>query len=83
MDDETKLEIQKLNHAVDRFSRCMKAKLKAKAIMSYGGWNDPNMGQGMKESLLLHSARVYAGEKRQCVDVANLAMFLFFLEGKS
>jgi len=81
-------ECAKLEQAVDTFAEVMKAKLVAKAAQGYFGWNDPKWLPEIKHKLIDHAAKLYlgdvliAGQGHQAVDVANLAMFLFYLEEK-
>lgn len=72
-------EIQKLNDAVDVFAQIMKRKLISKKAEGKTGWDDPDCLDGIREDLLMHAARVFRGDPGQAVDVANLAMMVYFL----
>ena len=76
----TKLEHEclKLDHAVDGFANAMKAKLHEKAREGFYGWNESENLAEIRAKLLTHAERIVAGEDNQAVDVANLAMMVFF-----
>lgn len=67
-------ECAKLDAAVDAFAEEMKKKLRAKAAQGFGGWDNPAYLQMVLGKLMLRTARVYARDFEQAVDVANLAM---------
>ena len=75
-------ECQKLDKAVDEFAEIMKAKLHLKVAQGYSGWNDKKHIQNIRTKLLEHSAKAFAGDNHQAVDVANLAMMLYYMELK-
>lgn len=81
-DTEIKLELEALSKCSHQFRQKMYEKLADKALRGYRGWNYPTALEDHKRSLIIHAARVCAGEKNQTVDIANLAMMIDYLERK-
>lgn len=77
--EEEQREITRLCRSVDLFSHAMKAILAAKARAGRRGWDDPDCELGIATSLLEHAAR--KPNIGQEVDIANLAMMLWFRRG--
>ncbi|MGH8548592.1 MAG: hypothetical protein ACRERU_08340 [Methylococcales bacterium] len=75
MDQETDEEIKRLNRVVEAFAIEMKARLREQAIRGCRGWDDPASYLRITEMMLEHAA-VSPGQE---VDVANLAMILWYL----
>lgn len=73
-------EVRALANAVALFADHMKSKLHYKAEQQgFSGWDDPANLALFKDALLKHIAKDKKGD--QMVDVANLAMFIWKLEG--
>lgn len=72
-------EILGLEKTVDSFAVKMKAKLISKAEQGFRGWRDPNFKNFLEGNLAKHVA-AQARHGGQCVDIANLAMFLHVQE---
>ena len=77
-DEELKSEVNKLTEAVREFSAVMLSKLIKKAKDGYGGWDSEYYLDDIKLSFLDHASRVHCGSIRQSIDVANLAMFIWY-----
>lgn len=76
------LEAQcKLPTPAERQAEGMKAKLAAKAGAGWRGWDDPKYRNVIGEKLKDHVSRLLDGQP-QAVDVANLAMFLWWQRNK-
>jgi len=71
------LELSALNMAVDVFAAHMKVKLAEKAAAGWSGWN-VNGYSSIIASRLLHKANLVEYDRKQAVDVANLAMMLWY-----
>jgi hypothetical protein len=76
-----KQEISRLNEAVDLFATSMKARLSAKAEEGWTGWDKPESSIKIWNALLAQGAAIPLA-KGQEVDIANLAMMLWFLNGR-
>lgn len=76
-----KQEISRLNEAVDLFATCMKARLTEKAEEGWTGWDKPESSTKIWNALLAQGAAIPLA-KGQEVDIANLAMMLWFLNGR-
>lgn len=74
-------ELQHLLSCVDGFTKVMKLKLEEKLAQGYRGWNDVEFLPVLKQKLLEHAAKLYSGDGHQAADLANLAMFLFYMLG--
>lgn len=78
--EELPAEVHALANAVALFADAMKSKLHYKAEQQgFNGWDDPANLALFKAALLKHIAKDKRGD--QMVDVANLAMFIWKLEG--
>ena len=73
MSDKTKR-----HDAVDRFAQRMKRKLDRKAGEGYHGWDTGCLDMELEDSLQHHCTKLIRGDRRQAVDIANLAMFLWY-----
>ncbi len=73
--DKTTKEKNALSEVLGQFSREMLYKMFEKQKRGVGGWADPSCLVGLKESLKEHI------EKGDMIDVANIAMFIWNLEG--
>ncbi len=74
-------EIERLDTTVDEFAAAMKAKLAEKAREGWTGWDDPGARDKIYTAMLAQGAAIkYA--MGQEVDIANLAMMLWRLNGK-
>ena len=74
-------EIKKLRIAVDLFSDAMKDKLEKKVNKGFRGWDDPLFKTQIISGLRKHILKdLKSGKTRQMVDVANLAMMLWWQE---
>ena len=71
-------EIQRLNVTVDEFARCMKAKLEVKVKEGRSGWDNPANAEAIYNALLAHAAGVPLAREQE-IDVANFAMFLYWM----
>lgn len=75
-------EIADLCRAVNRFAHMMKRKLGEKRREGFRGWDavdvDSHVGAGTR--CAEHLAQMLQGKPDQEVDVANFAMFRFFIE---
>ena len=71
-------DILKLTTRVDEFSGAMIQKLTKKCRQGWFGWDDPSYRSVIVEKLECHVDRL-KNDYTQAVDVANLAMFLFFM----
>jgi hypothetical protein len=71
-------EISKLFEGVDLFASAMKAKLATKAAQGFTGWDDPNMAAQLKRMLIEHVDRMNVAAAPQEIDIANLAMMLWY-----
>ena len=69
-----------LEDAVDQFAEAMKRKLVRKMHEGYHGWDNLTNLQVIKGWLLGHAAQVYCELPSQAVDVANLAMMVWYHE---
>ena len=78
MSDKTIDEAAKIHSAVMRFRRAMEEKLLEKMWQGYYGWDDPASNDVIRRKLADHAARLCAGDDKQAVDVANLAMMLHY-----
>ena len=76
------LELSALNKAVDDFSKAMKEKLAEKAAEGWHGWN-VNGYSSIISAKLLHKANLVEYDRKQAVDVANLAMMLWHQDKSS
>jgi hypothetical protein len=72
-------EWERLVVAVDEFADIMTAKLMHKYIEGFTGWDDPSKIASLQSSLAAHTRDLISGSRTQAVDVATLAMFLYFL----
>ena len=70
-------EEEKLRHAVNIFAEAMISKLLKKKSEGYGGWAKPEYNQLIKDKLLIHAGRVFAGQAEEA-DTAALAMFVWW-----
>jgi len=73
----TGLSIEALWQAVDMFAEGMKAKLAAKVHQGWRGWDHPQYRKVIEDKLRDHVDRLLKGQP-QHIDVANLAMFLWW-----
>ncbi len=69
-------ELARLSIAVDTFANAMERKLVDKFYEGYEGWDNPSYEVEIISNLQEHVASLIAGESKQAVDVANLAMML-------
>lgn len=77
LSDGLELEISKLNEAVDSFAEAMKAKLAVKAAEGFRGWDRAGF-ESLICSKLLTKANLVEFDRKQAVDIANLAMMLWW-----
>ena len=70
--------IDKLNEAVDLFASAMKAKLMVKASQGFAGWDEPESIERVKSMLHEHAGRLFIQSQPQEIDIANLAMMLWW-----
>ena len=75
-------ELTKLNDAVDIFAEKMKHRLAIKLKMGWVGWDDKRYQKVLRTKLMKNATKLILGETHESVDVANLAMMLYFLGGK-
>lgn len=73
-------EIIRLNEAVDGFAIAMKAKLSQKAHEGWTGWDEPESSIKIWNAMLAQGAAVPLARGQE-VDIANLAMMLWRLNG--
>ena len=78
--DELERELVALNAAVDAFAAVMKAKLAAKARAGWTGWHSFDR---MIVSRLISKANLVEYDRKQAVDIANLAMMLWYQAERS
>ena len=71
-------EIAKLDAVVDDFARAMKTKLHRKALEGFRGWDDPAMYHKLRFRLARLTRHWFAWNDAQEIDIANLAMMLWF-----
>ncbi len=71
-------ELAKLDGAVDDFACEMKTKLHRKALEGARGWDDPTFYTKLRIDLNAHADRLIRDEDPQEIDIANLAMMLWF-----
>lgn len=76
-----KQEIARLHEAVDLFAATMKVKLSEKAEAGWTGWDKPESSIKIWNAMLAQGAAIPLA-KGQEVDIANLAMMLWFLNGR-
>ena len=60
-----------------KFANQMDKKMFEKLKKGYHGWDNPRYKKVIKEKLMEHTKELIAGDNRQAVDVANLAMMLW------
>ncbi len=77
-DPAVKFQLHTLWQATHKFSVAMMTKLAAKALEEAEGWDLPDNRRGIANQLLEHAYRLVDGQPEQAVDVANLAMFLWW-----
>lgn len=77
-DHRVRSELHALWQATHKFSVAMMTKLAAKALEEAEGWDLPDNRRGIANQLLEHAYRLVDGQPEQAVDVANLAMFLWW-----
>ena len=70
--------LKKLNDVVDEFARAMKSKLNHKAIQGSHGWDDPSENDQILARLVRQVSRLDRDGSPQEIDIANLAMMLWF-----
>jgi len=75
-------EIVRLNEVVDEFAQAMKLKLAQKAREGWSGWDKPESSIRIWNAMLAQGAAVPLA-KGQEVDIANLAMMLWKLNGSA
>lgn len=75
-------EISRLSEAVDEFAAVMKVKLAQKAREGWTGWDKPESSIKIWNAMLAQGAAIPLA-KAQEADIANLAMMLWRLNGKS
>ena len=73
-------EAQRLEQAVDWFAKKMKRKVLGKEKACWYGWDDKGYIPLLRKELLRHVEELIVGDTSQAVDVANLAMFLAYIE---
>jgi len=72
-------EIVRLNEAVDAFAHDMKVKLAKKATEGWRGW-DCEVNDSIIVSRLITKSNLVEFDRAQAVDIANLAMMLWYLQ---
>lgn len=74
-------DIAHLERTVSMFADVMAAKLKRKAREGFYGWADPENRAEVERRLRDHVDRLLdGGDRQQAVDVANLAMMLWYFD---
>ncbi len=76
-------ERDRLDQAADAFAARMKAKLRRKHREGFSGWECPAFQHEIRLKLLSHIVQLLAGDTKQAIDVANLAMFLEIMAEKA
>ena len=71
-------EISKLDNAVDDFARAMKEKLHRKALEGFRGWDDPAMFADHRLKIMSLVDHLFTRDEPEEIDIANLAMMLWF-----
>lgn len=74
-------EILRLNEAVDEFASAMKARLAQKAHEGWTGWDAPESANRIWNAMLAQGAAIPLARGQE-VDIANLAMMLWRLNGR-
>lgn len=77
--DELAHELAQIDKALDAFSRSMREKMHSKAIKGWRGWNNPDEKIYLRNTLQEHVSKDIRTAK-QMVDVANIAMMIWFIE---
>jgi hypothetical protein len=70
-------ETARLSGAVDEFARAMKVKLEQKTREGWNGWDRIGAKEKIYHAMLAHGAGVPFADGQE-VDIANLAMMLWF-----
>lgn len=76
-------EKQRLREALDAFVFKMENRLYEKILEGFEGWDDVAWREGMENNLVTKANRVnwYSPDfKKNLIDIANLAMFLYTLK---
>lgn len=76
---ELEREIARLNEAVDAFAVVMKAKLAKKAKNHFRGWDAQEYRLALTDHIVAKGYEVRS-DPTQAVDIANLAMMLWYQE---
>lgn len=74
-------EIDRLNKTVDEFAEEMKARLRQKHKEGFRGWGDSYMALNLDKRLIQKATKLVR-EKKDIIDIANLAMMLWNLARK-
>lgn len=74
-------EIARLNAVVDAFSVEMKLKLEQKVKEGWTGWDQPASKVKLWNAMLAQGAAIPLAQGQEA-DIANLAMMLWFLNGR-
>lgn len=77
--DELAHELDSIDKALEAFARSMREKMHIKAAKGWRGWNDPNNKVLIRNLLQEHVMKDIRTAK-QMVDVANLAMMVWYIE---
>ena len=80
IDDELQAEKNKLELLWHFFSDKMLNKLHSQADKGWNGWDDKQFRNNIIGRLELATRRLINGDKEQAIDVANLAMFLHYMD---
>ena len=72
----------KLMECVDAFAEAMKKKLRKKRREGYSGWDLQENKAGILQLLSDHVDSQYYNDANQEVDIANLAMMIWNLNGR-
>ena len=72
-------EVLQIKEAVRMFAGEMERKLVEKARAGWEGWDHPHFKKTAEIRLLEHAGRLIQGQTRQAIDVANFAMFAWWI----
>lgn len=71
-----------LENALDEFVVLMKKKLFEKVDDGCVGWDNPEIKNNLQAKLLIKATQLATGDQTQAEDVANYAMFLFYMKNQ-
>jgi len=76
------LDVADLNDAVDQFAQAIKEKLTLRYDEGSRGWNDPKSLRWFKEKTVTNAKKINDENLPEEVDLANYAMFCWYLRKK-